>query len=154
MKTKASVQASIIRALEDPIAKILLKGGHLTKIQLETLLIDVLSDNAAGRRLKYDEKARLRLTKSKISRGAFNRTLNQAKSNVIKAIYTLILLGYLGILDGTSLDNYLEIANKLDSYMSAYRKLSHGSKDSEEKMEIMEIMRKELEMGLKQLATP
>ena len=154
MRTKKSVQASIIRALEDPIAKTLLKGGHLTKIQLETLLIDVLSDSAAGRRVKYDEKARLRLTKAKISRGAFNRTLNQAKSNVIKAIYTLILLGYLGIFDGTSLDNYLEIANKLDSYMSAYRKVSHDSEDSEEQMKIMEIIRKELEMGLKHLATP
>ena len=56
---------------------------------------NTLAEKIAGKRLKYDEKARLRLKSGKISRGAFNRTLKQAKMNVIKAIYTIFLLGYL-----------------------------------------------------------
>ena len=96
MKLKKSVQSWLIRSLNDPIVQILAKNSHLTTTQLETLLIDVLSDNIARKPLKYDEKARLRLTKAKISRGSFNRTLKQSKENVIKSIYTVLLLGYLG----------------------------------------------------------
>jgi len=106
LKLKENVQTWLTRSLNDPIAKILAKNSHLTKIQLETLLIDILSENIAGKQLKYDEKARLRLTKAKISRGAFNRTLKQAKENVAKSIYTVLLLGYLGIFESTTLDPY------------------------------------------------
>ncbi|MEM3788357.1 MAG: hypothetical protein QXN95_00615, partial [Candidatus Bathyarchaeia archaeon] len=60
---KNSVQLWLKKSLEDPIVKILTKNSHLTKTQLETLLIDVLAENILGRTLKYDEKARLRLTK-------------------------------------------------------------------------------------------
>ena len=91
LKLKDSVQVWLNGALSDPIVKILAKNSQLTKTQLETLLIDVLAENLAGKQLKYDEKANLRLTKAKISRGAFNRTLKQSKENVIKSIYTVLL---------------------------------------------------------------
>ncbi len=101
MKLRDSVHSLLESSINDPIAKIMADNSHLTKTQLETLLIDILSDNIAGKSLKYDEKARLRLTKAKISRGAFNRTLRQAKQNVTKSIYTVILLGYLGLFETT-----------------------------------------------------
>jgi predicted DNA-binding protein (UPF0251 family) len=148
LKLKESVQPLIISSLNDPVAKILAKNSHLTKTQLETLLIDILSENAAGKPLKYDEKARLRLTKAKISRGAFNRTLKQAKQNVTKAIYTVLLLGYLGIFETTTLDPYLEIGNKLHEYVEAYKNLSNKT----EQLKIIEILREELEIQLKKLA--
>ncbi|MEM2522908.1 MAG: hypothetical protein QXW82_07155, partial [Candidatus Bathyarchaeia archaeon] len=88
MKLKDIVQQWLKKSLEDPIIKILAKNSHLTKIQLETLLIDVLAENISGKPLKYEEKAKLRLTKAKLSRGAFNRTLKQAEKNIIKSIYT------------------------------------------------------------------
>ena len=75
MKLKDNVQLWLNGALNDPIVKILSKNSQLTKTQLETLLIDILAENMAGKTLNYDEKARLRLTKAKLSRGSFNRTL-------------------------------------------------------------------------------
>lgn len=154
MKLKEGVQPWIMSSLNDPVVKILAKNSHLTKTQLETLLIDILSENAAGKPLKYDEKARLRLTKAKISRGSFNRTLKQAKENVIKAIYTVLLLGYLGIFESTTLDPYLEIANKLQEYMEAYKSIPSKGEELSERLKVIEMIREELETSLKQLSNP
>ena len=152
MKLKEGVQSWLISSQNDPIAKTLAKNSHLTKTQLETLLIDVLSENIAGKPLKYDEKAKLRLTKAKISRGAFNRTLKQAKENVTKSIYTVLLLGYLGIFESTTLDPYLEIANKLQEYIEAYKNIPNKSEELNEHLKIIEMVREELETSLKQLS--
>lgn len=154
MKLRENLQPWLITALDDPVAKILAKNSHLTQTQLETLLIDILSDNIAGKTLKYDEKASLRLTKTKISRGAFNRTAAQAKTNVIKSIYTVLLLGYLGIFESTILDPYLEIANKLRTYVEAYKTMPEHADKVEEHMKLIKIIRDELETSLKTLSAP
>ena len=152
MKLKEGVQPWLISSLNDPITKILSQNSHLTKTQLETLLIDILSENIAGKMLKYDEKARLRLTKARISRGAFNRTLKQAKENVTKSIYTVLLLGYLGVFESTTLDPYLEIANKLRDYLEAYKNMPNKDEELGEHISSMETIREELEKCLKQLS--
>ena len=153
MKLKKSVQTWLIRALNDPMVQILSKNSHLTTTQLETLLIDVLSENISGKTLKYDQKARFRLTKGKISRGAFNRTLRQARENVTRAIYTVLLLGYLGIFESTTLDSYLEVANKLQDYVEAYREvINKNGKDDH--LTAINMMREELERSLKRLSNP
>jgi hypothetical protein len=154
LKLKESVQTWLIGSLNDPIVKILSANSQLTRIQLETLLIDVLSDNLSGKQLKYDEKANLRLMKAKISRGAFNRTLKQAKENVIKSIYTILLLGYLGIFESATLDPYLAIANKLQTYLEALKNIPDHDKASTESLKIIEMIREELENGLRQLSDP
>lgn len=154
MKLKESLQPWLMSSLNDPITKTLAKNSHLTTTQLETLLIDILSDNIAGKTLKYDEKASLRLTKAKITRGAFNRTARQAKENVIKSIYTVLLLGYLGIFESTVLDSYLEIAHKLRDYLEAYKSIPNTSDKLEEHLKVIEIIREELETSLKQLSDP
>lgn len=100
------------------------------------------------------KKAKLRLTKAKISRGAFNRTLKQAKENVIKSIYTVLLLGYLGIFESTTLDPYLEIANKLKDYVDAYKDIPETDKAREDHLKVIEIIREELETSLKRLSSP
>jgi hypothetical protein len=153
LKLKDSVQSWLKSSLNDPIVKIIEEYSHLTKTQLETLLIDILSENIAGKSLKYDDKARLRLTKAKISRGAFNRTLRQAKENVTKSIYTVILLGYLGVFESTTLDPYLEIANKLHTYLEAYKNIPNDGKDLGERLKVIELLRHELETSLKQLSS-
>jgi len=152
MKLKESVRKWITDSLGDPISKILVKNSNLTKTQIETLLIDILAENVAGKRLKYDEKARLRLLKGGISRGAFNRTLKQAKRNVIKSIYTIILLGYLGIFESTQLDSYIEVANKLQTYIKAYKVMLRGKKLTNEHLRIMKMLREELEASLTMLS--
>ena len=154
MKLKESVQVWLTGALNDPVVKILSKNSQLTRTQLETLLIDILAENISGKQLKYDEKARLRLTKAKISRGSFNRTLKQSKENVIKSIYTVLLLGYLGIFESTTLDPYLEIANKLKEYVEAHKDIPDKGKELKDHLKVIEIVREELETSLKRLSTP
>ena len=149
MKLKESVQSSIINSLNDPIARILATDSHLTKTQLETLLIDVLAENISGKSIIFEEKARLRLTKAKISRGSFNRTLRQAKDNVIKSIYTVLLLGYLGIFETTALEPYIEIANKLQEYIETCKSIPNKTSEQDERPKIIEILREELETSLK-----
>jgi hypothetical protein len=139
-------------SINDPIAKIMADNSHLTKTQLETLLIDILSDNISGKSLKYDEKARLRLTKAKISRGAFNRTLQQAKENVTKSIYTVILLGYLGLFETTTLDPYLEVANQLHTYLDAYKNAVSEGTSISERLKIIGLLRQQLETSLEELS--
>ena len=154
MKLKDSVQIWLNGALNDPIVKILAKNSQLTKTQLETLLIEVLAENMAGKTLNYDEKASLRLTKAKLSRGSFNRTLRQSKENVIKSIYTVLLLGYLGVFESTTLDPYLEIANKLKDYTEAHQSLPNNLEGVQEHLKVIEIIREELESSLKRLSSP
>jgi hypothetical protein len=154
LKLKEGVQAWLNGALNDPIVKILSKNSQLTKTQLETLLIDVLAENMSGKQLKYDEKASLRLTRAKISRGSFNRTLKQSKENVIKSIYTVLLLGYLGVFDTTTLDPYLEIANKLHDYVEAHKDIPNKGEDLKDHLKVIEIIRQELEISLNRLSSP
>jgi len=154
LKLKENVQLWLTSSLGDPIVKALAETSHLTKTQLETLLIDILAENLAGKTLKYDEKAVLRLSKAKISRGAFNRTLKQAKENVIKAIYTVLLLGYLGIFESTSLDPYLEISNKLRAYTEAYKNVPGQGSGLNEHLKAVKIIREELEASLEKLSNP
>ena len=106
-----------------------------------------------GKLLKYDEKANLRLIKAKISRGSFNRTLKQSKENIIKSIYTVLLLGYLGIFETSTLNPYLEIANKLHDYVEAYNNISQSNVNKDH-LKIIEIIREELERSLNRLSSP
>jgi hypothetical protein len=152
MPVKESVQNWLIRSINDPIVKILSKNSNLTKIQLESLLIDFLATNIAGKTLSNEEKARLRLSKAEISRGAFNRTLRQARKNVIQSMYTILLLGYLGIFNNIRLDPYLEAASKLQDYVSAYKDVLSNTKLAEEQLRIVNMLRNELESSFEQLS--
>jgi hypothetical protein len=154
MRLKEDVKKWLTCSLNDPIVKILIENSNLTKTQLETFLIDILAENISGKPLKYEEKARLRLLKGGVSRGAFNRTLRQARKNVIQSIYTVLLLGYLGILESTSLDSYIEVANKLQTYISAYRDVWKEGELMSEQLRIMNMLREEIESILEQLSKP
>jgi len=154
LKLKDGVNAWLNGALNDPIVQILAKNSHLTKTQLETLLIDILAENISGKQLNYDEKAALRLTRAKISRGSFNRTLKQSRENVIKSIYTVLLLGYLGVFETTTLDPYLEIANKLHEFVEAHQDIPRKEEELKDHLKVIEIIRNELEISLKRLSSP
>ncbi len=138
-------------SLNDPMVKILSKNSNLTKIQLETLLIDVLAENISDKSLKYDEKAKLRIFA--VSRGAFNRSLRQARQNVTQSIYTILLLGYLGILEEISLEPYLEAANKLKTYINTQRELTK-KRPTEEHIRTVARLHEELKNSLEELSNP
>lgn len=153
MKLNGKVRLWLKTSLDDPIVKILTENSQLTEIQLETLLIDSLHENIIGKRLKCSEKAGLRLKRAKVSRGAFNRTLRQARENVIRSIYTIMLLGYLGLFETAALSPYLEIADRLQNYLEVRKDaLLKGKKT--DYLEIMEMLRRELEASLKRSSKP
>jgi hypothetical protein len=152
LSTKESVQKWLTGSINDPIIQILSKNSNLTKTQLETLLIDFLSPNIAGKTLTNEVKALLRLSKAGISRGAFNHTLRQARKNIIQSIYTILLLGYLGIFDDTCLDAYLEAANKLRDYVQAYQGVLSNETLASEHVRIVSMLRQELEVSLEKLS--
>jgi hypothetical protein len=154
MSLRHNVQTWIKSSLEDPISKILANGSNLTKTQLETLIIDVLAENISSKQLKYEEKAKMRQKESEISRGSFNRTLRQAKINVINSIYTILLLGYLGILEDASLTPYLEVSNRLKGYKEAYRTILQAPDLAKEQLNAVTMLREELENTLARLAKP
>jgi hypothetical protein len=148
---KEKAQNWINYSLNDPLVKILAKNSTLTKIQLETLLIDVLAENITDKDLKYDEKAKLRILA--VSRGAFNRSLRQARHNVTQAIYTILLLGYLGVLEEISLEPYLEAANKLKAYIDTQREL-RKKRPEKEQIKTLKILHEELKISLEELSNP
>jgi hypothetical protein len=148
---KETIQNWLQTRLEDPITKILAEGSNLTITQLETLLIDVLAENMAQKHLKYEEKATFRRKAENISRGAFNRTLGQAKDNIRRSMYTILLLGYLGILNHDNFIHYQEASNTLQSYMEAVKQLVDRSNGSRKQAQIANLLREELEKSLKQI---
>ena len=148
---KKKAQNWIKYSLSDLMVKILAKNSNLTKIQLETLLIDVLAENVSDKPLKYDEKAGIRLLA--VSRGAFNRSLRQARQNVIQSIYTILLLGYIGILEDTSLEPYIEVANKLKTYIETQRKLAKKT-PKQEHIRSLALLHEELKNSLEELTKP
>ncbi len=112
------VRESIRNLTRDPVTKLLLANSQLTLVQLETLLADSLSSEAdiskVLRRL-YRPSGR------NLSRGAFNRTLIQAQNNVIRSIYTIFLLGYVGLYDSASLQPFIELSDTIQSYVHEAR---------------------------------
>ncbi len=107
--------------LRDRLLKALLERSNLTSVQFETLLVDQLGHDMANKRLTRDEMARLRRFQKGISRGSFNRTLRQAKENVVEAIHTVLLLGYSGLTESPSIAPFLEASERLKSQTSQLR---------------------------------
>lgn len=121
--------------LNDPITKILLKNSNLTKIQFESLIIDMICDYLIERDASWKDKLSLRLNKKKLTRGAYNRTLKQARMNVIRSIYTIFLLSYVGLFDNPRLEPFIELGNKINSYLKSLKEKSKEcSKEEVEKL--------------------
>ena len=102
-------------AFEDPLVDLLLQKSTLTKTQLEVLLIDMYSKNVEACAKKYSKRL-LRKT----SKGAFFRSLRQAKNNVARALFTVLLLGYLGILSSPYIEPYVELGERLRALTEEY----------------------------------
>ena len=109
------IKNSISKVLGDPIIRLLLKSSNLTPVQFETILIDIIGRMNQEKVLNYDEKRKLR--SKTVSRGAFIRTLTQARERVRKAIYTILLLSYLGVLDSSFFEDYQQLFERLREYL-------------------------------------
>lgn len=135
------------RIFRDPIVDILLKYSNLTKIQYETLMIDLISEYMSDMTLTYEKKVLFR-SKS-VSRGSFSRTLSQARKNIISSIYTVLLLSYLDVFPETPFDEY----NILSSKLQEYKKYFKNSKSKQSK-NILKIIETELVQGITALSSP
>src|SRR5207245_3568415 len=62
-----------------------------------------------------------RKEKKEISSESYNKTLKQAKENVIEAIHTVLLLGYSGLTESPSIAPFLEASERLKSQTSQLR---------------------------------
>ncbi|HEV2120795.1 MAG TPA: hypothetical protein VGS11_11935 [Candidatus Bathyarchaeia archaeon] len=111
----------IDETLRDRILLALLQRSNLTKAQFETLLVDQLGHDMANKRLTRNDMAQLRRDQKGISRGSFNRTLKQARENVVEAIHTVLLLGYCGMTESPSIAPFLEASERLKGQTSQLR---------------------------------
>lgn len=137
----------IDRSFKDPIAGILLKHSNLTKIQYETLIIDILTDNITDITLTYKNKTLLR--SKNVSRGSFSRTLSQARKNIVSSIYTILLLSYIGIFEEAPFDNYHILSERLREYVKIIQNADAGQAKT-----FLERIEKELFEGISKLAEP
>lgn len=96
----------------DKILEILVKESTLTLRQLEAIMF--YYDNMNH---KIVRKGYVEFKGSKVPKGAFFRTLNQAKTNIRKAVVTLLIMAYLGIID----INQLSIIMQLNDIMMQLR---------------------------------
>ena len=62
----------------------------------------------------------MRTLNRKITRGSFNRTLQQARYNMVKSVLTVLLLGYIGLLETPALSPFIEASNKLKEYINDF----------------------------------
>jgi hypothetical protein len=136
--------------LRDPIAQTLLNHSNLTRIQFESLLISALGEDITGRPLSMREKVTLRPSKANLTRGAFNRTLAQARRNVVASIYTLLLLGYAGLFDRPELEPFIELSSRIKAYVDQQKTLSDVT--VEEQARVMRLIGEELRKTVEDLA--
>jgi hypothetical protein len=120
----------INETLRDRILIALLERSNLTRAQFETLLVDQLGHDLANKRLTRNDMVQLRRDQNGISRGSFNRTLKQARENVVEAIHTVLLLGYCGMTESPSIAPFLEASERLKSQTSLLRESSQNQPEA------------------------
>jgi hypothetical protein len=126
-----NARESVRSLTRDPVTKLLLTNSQLTMAQLETLLASSLFEEAdAGKALRRF----FRPSGRNLSRGAFNRTLIQAQNNVIRSIYTVLLLGYVGLYDTASLQPFLELSDTVQSYVHEIRQAKTENRSTLEEL--------------------
>tara|TARA_B100001971_G_C18063232_1_gene469108 strand:- start:416 stop:802 length:387 start_codon:yes stop_codon:yes gene_type:complete len=91
----------------DPILDYLYQHSHLTQTQLDTFLI-------RKQQIDIKLKNQIKLKDGNIStKGAFLRSLQQAKNNINKSIYTILLINYLEIINYNDIQNIEKISQIL-----------------------------------------
>jgi hypothetical protein len=123
---REETRQSIDEMMKDPVVGRLLKRSSLTIAQFETLLVDQLGHDIANKQLTREEMAYITRKSRRISRGAMNRTLKQAKNNVSEAIHTILLLGYGGLFESPSLAPFVEASEQLKSQTNQMRETTQS----------------------------
>ena len=146
-----NAQKGIKSFLQEPLCEILLKKSFFTEIQLETLLIDHMIGESVDQRVTQEKKAKARRVSKGRSRGAYNRVLQQSRKKLEKTLYSILLMGYLGILADVRISTLSEASEKLQDYINSVRSRqtspkppSKGRERVENEAIIENILRREL----------
>jgi hypothetical protein len=110
---------------KDTLATFLLRKCNITEVQLDTLLASKEEGN-------LDFKRTLR-EKRRVSKGAFARTLKQARRNVEASVYTIFLLSYLDLISPAVVNNLVRNSRMLNE-------LKEAKPTSDDQMRVMEAM--------------
>ncbi|MFW9845710.1 MAG: hypothetical protein ACFFD6_03095 [Candidatus Thorarchaeota archaeon] len=145
------------QVLQEPIMKALIDQSFLTRTQLETLLIDLVVEDEYGSHIPYDAKASLRSQSIRrtrgVSRGAFNRTLSQARRNITRCLCTMLLLAYLGLFDFTLFRPFEEVATRIGDYRRIRDTLSGKTDLSKEEVESYSTAERTILSALEELTS-
>lgn len=157
-KDLLKIMSSIKETLREPILKLLTKNSVLTEVQLETLLVDLVLEDQFDSHVPYEIKAALRQKQSNlnrgVSRGAFNRTLRQARRNLTRCFYTMILLAYLGLFDYAIFRPFEEIAAKIGDYRRIRELLSGKTNLTEEEIESYRVTEETILQSINEIISP
>ena len=146
------------RTLREPMLRILLERSNLTEVQMETLLIDLVIEDQLDNHIPYEDKASIRIKStsksSGVSRGAFNRTLSQARRNITRCLYTMLLLAYLGLFDYAIFRPFEEVSAKIGGYQNIREVLAGRDNLSKEDLESYKAAEKMILESLDELTSP
>ena len=96
---------------DDILLQSIFEESNLTKTQLDSLLL-AFQYKIEGYSL--DEIVKMR-DSGPVSKGSYLRTLGQAQSNFRSSLYTLLLVVYLGILDTSTVADFVALSDRLSS---------------------------------------
>lgn len=144
----AAPENPVRTTLADPVVRLLLLNCNLTRTQFETLLIDHFWRQFSDQIAPLPRKQAFRSGKRRVSRGAFNRTLVQARNNVVRSIYTLFLLGYVGLFDSPKLEPFIEVADQIRTFVE-----TRSASSTNASKETMGLLAQSLDDVLHQLAS-
>jgi hypothetical protein len=143
---QSPIDWSLARLKDDKLAKTILENSHLSEVQFASLIIDVLWSTSQPSSGDGGPRSRRR----EVSKGAFNRSLAQARRNVIKSIYTVFLLAYFGLFDSPKLEPFLRLGDEMKTFLDAKQETEHEG-DSETR-DAMETLENALEKSIDELA--
>jgi hypothetical protein len=156
-RTVRKLASNAREVIKEPILQKLLSGSVLSEAQLETLLIDLIVEDAVGSHITYEDKASYRQRKGSrargVSRGAFNRTLKQARRNVTRSLYTMLLLTYLGFFELNIFRPFEEVASRIGDYRAIREVLSGKSEITSEDLESIRVTEESIESALEELSS-
>ena len=96
---------------DDSLLQSIFEESNLTKTQLDSLLL-AFQYKIEGYSL--DEIVKMR-DSGPVSKGSYLRTLGQAQSNFRSSLYTLLLVVYLGVLDTSTIADFMALSDRLSS---------------------------------------
>ena len=132
---QSPIDWSLARLKEDRLAKTILQNSHLSEVQFSSLVIDVLWPTSQPSSADGGQRSRRR----QVSKGAFNRSLAQARRNVIKSIYTVFLLAYFGLFDSPKLEPFLRLGDEMKTFLDAKHETGHeGESEAQDAMKALE----------------